>query len=298
MEKLNCILCNSNDYEAIIETKDFRYHLSDDIFNVVKCRNCGLVFLNPRPEKDEMGKFYPSGYYNASPGKSEKAFCNFVNRSKINKIKELKQHGRILDIGCGNGDFLSVFSPEEWELYGIEPNPVGYNLTRRRTKINTLNETLAGCKFPDNFFDVITLWHVLEHIYEPNEELKEIGRILKDDGILVVSVPNINSLGFKLGKKHWLHLDSPRHLHHYNPETIDKIVNKNGFKIFKMTFPMFEFPLDLYHSLINSVDKKKSIKTTLMVPVMVFSLIIKPIGHIFKLSETMIVFCKKNEMEV
>lgn len=297
MEKINCILCNSNDYEMIMESKDFRYRLSDDVFNVVKCLNCSLVFLNPRPEKDEMGKFYPAGYYNSALGKFEKIFSYFLNRAKVNKIQEHKKKGRILDIGCGNGDFLSVFSGE-WELYGIEPNPVGYDLTNQRTKVKTLNRTLTECKFPDNFFDVITLWHVLEHIYDPNEELKEIGRILKKDGILVVSVPNVNSLGFKLGKKHWIHLDSPRHLHHYNPETINKILNKNGFKIFSMTFPLFEFPLDLYHSLINSLDRKKSIRTLLTFPILVFSLIIKPIGHLFKLSETMVVFCKKNELEV
>lgn len=295
MEKVNCVLCNSNDYEMLMETKDFRYRLTDDLFNVVKCRNCGLVYLNPRPEKNELEKFYPADYYNKTFGEFEKLFCNFLIQPKVNEIKKQKKKGRILDIGCGAGDFLSVFSSDEWELYGIEPNPLGYTLTNQRIKINILNRKLIECEFPKKFFDVITLWHVLEHIYNPNEELQEIGRILKKDGILVISVPNVNGLGFKLGKKYWIHLDSPRHLYHYDPETIKKLLNKNGFEIFKITFPFFEFPLDLYHSLINSLERNKFIRIIFMLPILVTSLIIKPISHLFNVSETMVVFCKKKD---
>lgn len=296
MEKVNCVLCNLDDYELVTETKDLRYGLSQDIFKIVKCRNCGLVFLNPRTTENEIGKFYSVNYYDNAVTKFENIFCDFLNRAKLNRIQKYKKKGRILDIGCGNGDFLSIFSPDKWELYGIEPNPIGYALTNRQFKVNKLNKTLRESKFPTNFFDVITLWHVLEHIYDPNEELREVSRILKEDGILAISVPNINSFGFKICKNRWFHLDSPRHHYHYDPETIRKVLNKNGFQFFRINFLCFEFPLDLYHSLISAFDRKKFIRVLFALPILLLSLIIKSIAHPFKICETMEVFSNKNKL--
>lgn len=299
LEYVRCLICNGNNEEPFIEAKNLHgsHLISEKKFSLVRCKNCGLVYLNPRPAKKEINKYYGCDYY-STKGRfktfiAELILPYFILR-KRNTIIQFKKLGKILDVGCGNGDFLSFLSlNNKWELYGVEPNPIGYNFSKQKIKDNIFNKDLLDCKFPTNYFDIVTMWHVLEHIYEPNEQLREINRTLKDDGLLIIAVPNIRGFGFKMSRANWFHLDAPRHLYHYDSITIKKILNKNGFHIFKIAFPSFEFPLDLYHSLLKSFEKNEFIKIPLILPLLIFSLILKPVCSLLKASETMIVVCKK-----
>ncbi len=299
LESIECAICCGNNEELLIEAKNIHgaHLITEERFNLVKCKNCGLVYINPRPVQHEINKYYGFDFYS-----SDDRFKAFITElilpyfmlKKRSIIIQLKKSGKILDIGCGDGNFLSSFSPNnKYKLYGVEPNPIGYNLCKQRIKDNIFNKELLDCKFSTNYFDVVTMWHVFEHIYKPNEELKEINRILKDEGFLIIAVPNINSLGFKICKMNWFHLDAPRHLYHYTPITIKKILNKNGFRILKIAFPFYEFPLDIYHSLLSYLTKDKFIRVLFMLPVLIFSLILKPVCSLFKISETIIVVCRK-----
>lgn len=299
LEYIECAICRENKDESLMEVNNTHgsYFISDEIFRLVKCNDCGLVYINPRPIHKEINKYYSCDYYsyggNNLKASIEKMLSYYYLSRQKKMIMQFKKEGKILDVGCGSGSFIASFSSKKWEPYGVEPNLVGYNLSKQKMKNNILNKELLDCKFPDNYFEVITMWHVLEHIYNPNEELQEINRILKDDGVFILSLPNIKSLGFRIGGKHWFHLDAPRHLYHYDSTTITEMLTKNGFQVIKITFPFVEYPLDLYHSLINKLGRNKFTKVLFILPTLLLSLILKPLSSLFKVSETMILYCKK-----
>jgi ubiquinone/menaquinone biosynthesis C-methylase UbiE len=248
MERANCILCGSNNSKMLLRAKDYRFKVLDCEFNLVQCQNCGLIFIDPRPTKREMIHFYPRDYY-----ADNAIFLNLANKLiqviKAKKVMSFKKRGRILDVGFGNGELLLYFKERGWEVYGVDTSEHAYRLAREKLGQNIFNCELKEVSFPDLFFDVVMLNHALEHMYNPNEELKEIRRILKDDGVLVLSMPNIDSLQFKMTKRYWFHLDVPRHLYHFSPATIRKLLEINGFKVIELYYPWYAFPLDLYHSL-------------------------------------------------
>lgn len=298
LEYIKCAICGESKEDLLMEVKNTHgsHRLSDEKFYLVRCKDCGLVYINPRPKQNEIGRFYDIDYYttgNWFKTSIEKSITRYFNLRKKALIAKYKQLGKLIDIGCGAGDFLSFFASDKWDLYGIEPNSVGFDLSCKKVEGKIFNNNLSNCKFQGNYFDVITMWHVFEHVYDPNEEVQEIKRILKNDGIFVLAIPNIHSFGFKLGRKNWFHLDSPRHLYHYDPTTISNILNKNGFKVFRIDFPSLDYPLDLFHSLLNSFRKNKPVKISLTPPLLISSLLLKPIASLLKATETMIVFCRK-----
>jgi SAM-dependent methyltransferase len=136
--------------------------------------------------------------------------------------------GRVLDVGCGDGDFLADLRRLGWEGYGTEFSEVACELTRARG-INVRQGSLRSAGFPDRFFDVVTIWHVLEHLPEPAAELAEARRILRDDGLLVLEVPNSGCLTFQLCQERWWPLDIPRHLQHFTPATLARLLDRSGF---------------------------------------------------------------------
>jgi 2-polyprenyl-3-methyl-5-hydroxy-6-metoxy-1,4-benzoquinol methylase len=265
MEEVKCALCSADSYEIILKARDLRYHLTDDDVSVVKCKNCGLIYLNPRPSKGEMGRFYPEAetYYGINASSLVKTISKFFSLSQVRGVMKYKRHGRLLDIGCGAGDFLLNIERRGFEVYGVDISSqackIAQDRLRRRGKTGEgiFNRELKECNFPDNYFDVITLWHVLEHLPNPNITLKEIHRILKKDGILILETPNIDSLSFKVFRKNYVHLEVPRHLYHWSHKTIKGILNRNKFKVLKINYPSLEFSLSLFHSFSNLLSGYK-----------------------------------------
>lgn len=250
MQKINCLICNSKKYNVICLNRDYRYSLSKENFRLVKCTKCGLIYLNPRPSKKDLYKFYPKKYYDSSLGLIEKKFVEYLSKQKILDMEKFKQKGKILDIGCGEGNYLLQMKSEGYEVSGIDVSPGACNIARKK-KLKVYCGELKKHHFPNKTFDIITLWHVFEHLYNPSETLKEIRRILKDDGILIMETPNINCFSFKIFKGYHFHLDSPRHLHHWSKHSMELILNKNGFKVHKTEYPVFNYPLSSFHSFKN-----------------------------------------------
>ncbi|MCL4497647.1 MAG: class I SAM-dependent methyltransferase [Deltaproteobacteria bacterium] len=298
MEYIKCSICGSES-KFLFKTKNTHgaNRITEDEFSLFKCQDCGLIFVNPRPIKSEIIKYYNFNYYlpeNKFKSKIEKVLVNLLLLSKKKLISKFKKSGRILDIGCGKGDFLNIMSSDKWETYGIEPNSSGYDLTNNLNynNNNIFNSELHDCKFPNNYFDVITMWHVFEHIYEPKKELEEINRILKNNGLLILTVPNAKSLGFRIAKQNWFHLDAPRHLFHYEPNTIAKLFpDALGLHIITIKYLQLDFPLDLYHSLLS--DKKKFFRIFFSIPLLILLPILKFIGKIFDAPETFMIVCQK-----
>jgi 2-polyprenyl-3-methyl-5-hydroxy-6-metoxy-1,4-benzoquinol methylase len=256
MEKVKCALCNLDDYKVMLKVKDYRYHIADDEFNLVQCKNCGLIYVNPRPTKEEISKFYPEEYYRSKVAPLVKIINRFLKLPPIRSVRKYRKQGRLLDLGCGTGNFLWEMKKRGFEVHGIDSSSQACKLARERLK-NIFNAELEKHPFPDNYFDVITVWHVLEHLPNPNITLKEIRRILKKDGILILETPNIDSLSFKTFRKNCFHLDIPRHFYHWSSKTIREILKRNKFRVFKISYFSLGSPLGLFHSFSNLLNDYK-----------------------------------------
>jgi 2-polyprenyl-3-methyl-5-hydroxy-6-metoxy-1,4-benzoquinol methylase len=244
-----CALCGSKYSFMVYETSDLRLKLSDETFRLICCNECGLNHTDPMLPAAESAAFYPKDA-RSDQSMAWTLFSSVLNHKKYRKIVGNSKAGKILDIGCGNGSLLSLFKRENWVVHGVEISKTRFESAKKELPLESIyNCTVEEAKFESNYFDVVVLNHVLEHIADPNDSLKEINRVLKPSGLLYLSVPNISSLQFKVAKEDWYHLDIPRHIFHYNPETITKILEKNGFQTTKVSFPFLDFPLDFAYSL-------------------------------------------------
>lgn len=284
MEYIKCVLCGKDEVEPLYKAKD-PVHISNELYSAVRCNNCSIVFLNPRPTKDEIQKFYHLGYYGEKSFYFKTIFrwiISFLYILRVKKIEVFKKGGKVLDIGCGDGKFLAELQKRKWEVYGVDFSEAASKLVNKKLNI-FIKKELQECQFPNDYFDLVTLWHVFEHIPNPHELLSEIKRIIKKDGVLLLALPNIESLEAKISKRKWFHLDLPRHLYHYSPLTIRKILEKTGFQIIKITHFTLEYNLCLIQSMINIICPevnflynlvKKNIKYKLSLGIYLYSLFI------------------------
>lgn len=311
LEYISCYLCGKEIYKVIITSHARIASAStlfassgedgNNIFRLVKCNNCGLHYINPRPTKEHIGYYYSEGYYAHNPVKKKKLkdrkrstekrinkkmnvrelirihyynyprnmgedgknlssykktllwFSYLTHRSRLDIIPFIGE-GKLLDVGCGNGRYLSTLQKLGWQTYGIEQNPGSSKYARTELHINVETGDLLNYKYKDKFFDVITFWHSLEHLYEPIPTLKEVKRILKDDGLLVIAVPNVDSFAAKVFKENWYQLEIPIHLIAFSPDSITRMLDSAGFKVKKMYYDRRNSPLS--RSLRNLRDGK------------------------------------------
>ena len=223
------------------------------------------MYLNPRPNDDDLAKFYPETFY-ARHTVISKSVSNFLNLSKFRDISQFQKTGRILDVGCGDGGLLFVFKERGWETYGVDASEKAYRLAVKTLGVNVYKGTVNSCSFPDCYFDVVILNHVIEHMSTPNEELVEIRRILKDNGVVLVYTPNIASYQFEVTGGKWLHLDVPRHLIFFSPATISVLLRNAGLEVVTPKFPFFDFPFDFYFSLKLKLETTSSILDFILSP--------------------------------
>ncbi len=260
-----CLICESPNITKIFDTVNTHgRHTLDKSkkFAIHRCNNCGVIFVGGVIINDEyFSMYYPSDYY-ASPTRNglvnqilELLGKTLIGFKEIDILKHFKSLNnakiKILDIGCGSGEFLANISSRVFEKYGLEINPQGAARCRQRN-IRVFNKELKEVGFEPDSFDVITMWHVLEHLDNPADLLLEARRILKTNGILIIATPNTDSLGFRYGRKNWFHLDSPRHLILYNRLALSLLLAKTGFKIKGLKNIFCDFPLDLFWSLRKS----------------------------------------------
>ncbi len=225
-----CPLCGLKSVSAYKKKKT--YPLADNsVGRLDKCLSCGLVFQNPVP--NDLHVFY-EGYR----GEEGKRFLNgveiavkFFRRRRAMAINAFfPRPGRILDIGCGRGYMLRKLAAMGWECFGTEfPGQASANLP-----FTVYEKDPEDLGLQASSFDVVTLWHVFEHLKDPFSTLKEIDRILRPGGLLVISVPNIESLQAKIFGGNWIHLDLPRHIYHFSPGSLSLALEKKGFTIIGM----------------------------------------------------------------
>jgi 2-polyprenyl-3-methyl-5-hydroxy-6-metoxy-1,4-benzoquinol methylase len=274
-EYVKCDLCDDDNYD-VKELMSVQDNLVNNpgIFRIVECKNCHLVYLNPRPRQNVINKYYPAEYEcHFISGEDKKGLKdlvkNFVRayqpgycKDRQNRIRKFIlttisnifekriaiivpfiKDGKILDIGCGSGGFLNWMKSYGWHTYGCDINDTACERARTRG-LDIFWGQLEEAKYPDKFFDVITMNDVLEHIPSPSRVLCECYRILKEDGLLIVNLPNFDCFDRKIFQGNWYHLDAPRHLYHFSVSTLKWMLGKNGFHIekykFKPLFPVFD----------------------------------------------------------
>lgn len=233
MENIHCPLCGAEDTTLIFKRKDLRHHISEEEFRVVRCRRCSLVYVNPRPTREEIHAYYPEEFYD--PGLAADEVLQKLDwqlRKKYKYVQELAP-GRLLDVGCDKGEFLFYMQKRGWEVKGLDFSSKPPNLFG----LDIFYGDLGAAGYPPESFDLVTLWAVLEHIYDPLEMLAKIRWLLKPGGKLVVAVTNFNSLPARFMR----HDDVPRHTILFTKRTLGAALQRAGF-----TPDDFHFDCDLY----------------------------------------------------
>ncbi len=264
----NCPVCESPQFVNFMICQD--YTVSQESFAIVECKKCHFKFTNPRPTEKNIGKYYKSTAY-ISHSNSKTGIINqvyhlarkFTLGGKLRLVNSLnKTEKKILDVGCGTGKFLEVCKQNGWIVAGTEPDEHTRNQAIKYT--NAIIEDNLLTSFDGQLFEVITLWHVLEHVHLLNEVIAKIKKLLAPDGTLVIAVPNCESNDAKIYKEKWAAYDVPRHLYHFSQSTLKLLFQKHKMQIQEVQ-PM---KLDAYYvSLLSSkyrygkVDYLKALKS-------------------------------------
>jgi 2-polyprenyl-3-methyl-5-hydroxy-6-metoxy-1,4-benzoquinol methylase len=245
----SCPVCRSTDLRDKLRVQD--KSVSQETFVIQQCAACGFQLTNPRPTAAAIGKYYESDAYvshnSAAQGLANrvyKAARYFTVRRKVALITRLNngRKGNLLDYGCGTGHFLVGAKRAGWQVTGLEPNDRARHDATARVGQPILEETaLAG--LPAASFDLITLWHVLEHVHTLNETLSQLVMVLKPGGTLLIAVPNAESLDAQHYRQDWAAYDVPRHLYHFVPATMRRLLGTHGLHVTKM----LPLPLDAYY---------------------------------------------------
>jgi 2-polyprenyl-3-methyl-5-hydroxy-6-metoxy-1,4-benzoquinol methylase len=255
----DCPICGSSDIKNHIVCKD---HLkSNESFALVKCVKCSFVFTNPRPTKETIGFYYDSDKYYSHHNSFSiigmvYSFIKKINLSNkvklINKIADNKK-GKLLDYGCGQGDFLNSVKENGWNITGVE-----IDNDARKNSIEKVGDVIkANIDYIKNeTFQVITLWHVLEHIHDLDFTFKKIKSLLDKEGKLIIAVPNYMSYDGEFFKEEWAAYDVPRHLYHFDRDTLKLFAAKHKMKV-KEEHPLL---FDAYYISLLSDTKIHGIK--------------------------------------
>jgi 2-polyprenyl-3-methyl-5-hydroxy-6-metoxy-1,4-benzoquinol methylase len=230
MKKNNsaCILCGSLERSPLY---------SNDKWQIYKCENCTLGILDPRPSKDELDNLYASNYfqthYNSplslSSPEMKKRLMQEDHRLRF--FRKFKHGGKVLDIGCGRGYFLLACRKAGYEVEGVDISATAASYVEGELKIPVRVGEFDKIDFESVSYDVITMWHSLEHTTNPNKYLIRAGKLLKDDGVLIVDVPNYAGHDAKMNWQNWPNWDLPYHIYHFTKDSLTCLLRKHGFAV-------------------------------------------------------------------
>lgn len=254
-----CPVCGGKNVHIILTSKD--QTVSKEIFGVWKCKDCTLRFTQSIPGEDEISKYYRSENY-ISHSDTSSGFINslyhkvrkFTLRSKFQLIKSktgISRGGNILDVGAGTGAFLNMMHQKGWDTTGIEPDETARNNAAKLYNIVLLPAD-EFYHLKEGSFTAITLWHTLEHVYELHAYMEQLKKLLKPKGVLFIAVPNHTSYDAKYYKQSWAGYDVPRHLYHFSPASMKRLLSMHDLKLVNMKPMWFD---SFYISLLSEKNK-------------------------------------------
>ena len=232
----HCPVCDSAAINPLLTVKD--HSVSKEDFVIWQCSHCSLRFTQDVPDEESIDKYYRSPDYishtNTNKGWINKLYQSVRNHTLNQKanlvIDQTIKQGTILDFGAGIGAFLNTMKLKGWEIAGIEPDEGARRHAKNLFNLE-LSETPVLNQFPENSFDAITLWHVLEHVHELHLYVERLKALLKSKGKIFIAVPNYQSVDSSVYKLYWAAYDVPRHLYHFTPQSINALFQKHGLKL-------------------------------------------------------------------
>jgi 2-polyprenyl-3-methyl-5-hydroxy-6-metoxy-1,4-benzoquinol methylase len=242
----NCPLCNSQNISKVLKAKD--YTVSHETFEVWNCSDCQARFTQGVPVESEIGRYYQSEDYishsNTQKGLVSRLYQSvrsYTLRQKRNWVKKVSglATGRILDIGCGTGEFLNAMKGAGWHTLGLEPDEGARQMARKNYGLEVQQQDQLF-ELEEEAFDVISMWHVLEHVHRLHPYLDKIAKLLKAEGVLIIAVPNYQSKDADTYGKEWAAYDVPRHLYHFSPAAMEQLLESHGFQLVQKKLMPFD----------------------------------------------------------
>ena len=226
-----CPACERSEVDNWLEAPD-RFHGRRQLYQLVRCRSCALVWLRNAPLPEEMGAHYGADYDRAIAASGQDP-DHWSDRR--NTLLKYKSGGSLLDLGCSAGGFLRSVKGPSWSLYGIDMSREVAQRAEASTGAKVFVGNILDAPFAANSFDAITCFHVFEHLYEPREVLTQVVKWLKPGGIFFTMMPNIDSAGAHIFRSYWYALELPRHLYHFSPVSLSHLANSVGLKELSLT---------------------------------------------------------------
>lgn len=236
MQTPTCDLCGQNQISILYAGDTWQVPAPAGIA-LVRCENCHLMYLNPRPGTEEIAEYYPEDYgaYHTAVEDERSTINRWLRRRKWAKRRKIieqlskRSQGYILDVGSSTGLFLNEMVQAGWQASGVELSHSAANYARNRFNLDIFEGTLPEAPFPSKLFDVITFWDVLEHTQSPKANLNRAYELLKVRGCILVHIPNWDSLDRKIFEPYWCGYDPPRHLYTFTSQTMDSLLRETGF---------------------------------------------------------------------
>jgi ubiquinone/menaquinone biosynthesis C-methylase UbiE len=232
----SCPICGANSLSPT--NKIFVDYITKDKFTLLECRACECFITASFSEK-LTGDYYGAAYYNSEKGKFSFLIEKIFRRSHQQQALFFYRHfypEAVLEIGCGRAYQLQEFKKLGCLAYGLESaNAPEWILHNPLVEVKSLKAESERWPFPANFFQLVIFWHALEHLSEPVRALQETNRVLQNNQMVCINIPNVSSLQARINLASWFHLDVPRHLFHFSKKSLIKLLNKNGYQIIRAT---------------------------------------------------------------
>ncbi|WP_317899135.1 class I SAM-dependent methyltransferase [Aurantibacillus circumpalustris] len=258
----NCPVCKGQKFSTHLNCKD--HTVSKEEFTIVSCDSCGFKFTNPIPDIADLGDYYKSENYishsNTKKGIVSRLYHmvrNYTLKKKLALVSANVSRGTIMDYGCGTGMFLDVCQEAGWRAFGMEPDAGARKIAKDMKLKVYKDKTELETSHREEKIDAITLWHVLEHVTDLEETLTYFKQKLSKDGVLIIAVPNYTSYDARHYKEFWAAYDVPRHLYHFNIDSVSTLLSNHGFTL-ESTLPM-KFD-SFYVSMLSEKYKTGSLK--------------------------------------
>ena len=326
MNQVCCKICGHLDLEFLFRAESKRY-AAGEYFHLYQCKKCSGVCIIPHLEFTANQKYYPQGYPPHDPNRThtakirelimkrlrdyvygsrgnpdfkntqsdKKLFSAMFDRLSYRSFPWPRGNRRLLDIGCGNGAYLMKVHELGWRGYGIESNFTAALHANKVWGIEVQAGDFETVAYPEKHFDAITMWHSLEHFPNPNKIIRKARKLLKDDGVLMIGLPNFSSLDRKLFRESWNGLEIPLHAFHFTPDSIHYLLEESGFEVRKILHTTR--PTDMMKSIINLLEDRYRIKSNQYLAMLLLAISI-PISILFAIcsraSIIKVFACKKD----
>jgi 2-polyprenyl-3-methyl-5-hydroxy-6-metoxy-1,4-benzoquinol methylase len=256
-----CPVCSGKDFQPYLTCTD--YLVTSESFSICKCPNCNFAFTQDFPSEEVIGKYYEADQYISHTDTNEGIINKLYHKARKialkSKTKLIRKYssvetGTLLDIGCGTGYFMRNVCNKKWIVTGIEKSAQVREYAHEKFGLN-IQDSEYLFEIPDKTKNIITMWHVLEHIEKLNATMENLHRVLKDNGTVFIALPNKESVDARYYKKNWAAYDVPRHLWHFSPKDLETFAAKHNFRVEKIK-PMYFDPF--YIAMLSEKNKGTS----------------------------------------